>query len=178
MRVISGKYKGKRFNPPRNFPSRPTTDFAKSALFNILNNQFDFESCIVLDLFSGTGSISLECISRGAKQVTSVDNHNVSVKFLNHMKADLNEKNWFIHRGDAFEFLKHESSKYDIIFADPPFAMKGQQQIAELVFEKQLLQPEGLLIIEHGRENSFENITQFKEMRNYGGVQFSFFEPN
>ncbi|MBK7129802.1 MAG: 16S rRNA (guanine(966)-N(2))-methyltransferase RsmD [Crocinitomicaceae bacterium] len=176
MRVISGKYKGRRFSPPRNFPSRPTTDFAKSALFNILNNQFDFETCKVLDLFSGTGSIALECISRGALNVTSVDNHTVSVKFLNKMRAELNEKNWHIHKGDAFEFLKHESNKYDIIFADPPFAMQGQQLIAAMVFEKQLLNPDGLLIIEHGRENSFENITQFKEMRNYGGVQFSFFE--
>lgn len=176
MRVVSGKYKGKRFAPPKNFPSRPTTDFAKEALFNILINRFDFEDLEVLDLFAGTGSISLEFLSRDAKRVTSVDNHTVSVKFLDKMSKELNDPNWSILKKDCFEFLESANSKYDLIFADPPFDLKGVSSIPDLVFGKSLLNESGLLIIEHGRENAFEGVTQFREMRNYGGVRFSFFE--
>jgi 16S rRNA (guanine966-N2)-methyltransferase len=176
VRVIGGKYKGKRFAPPKNFPSRTTTDFAKEALFNILINRFDFDDLEVLDLFAGTGNISLEFLSRDAKQVTSVDSHVVSIKFLSKMKDDLNDSNWSVIKKDAFEFLKSTNQKYDLIFADPPFDLKGVNQVPELVFSRSLLNENGLLIVEHGRENKFENITQFTEMRNYGGVQFSFFE--
>lgn len=176
MRVVSGKYKGKRFAPPKNFPSRPTTDFAKEALFNILVNRFDFEDLSVLDLFAGTGSISLEFLSRDAKQVTSIDNHAVSVKFLGKMSDELKDPNWSVLKKDCFEFLRSNNTKYDLIFADPPFELKGISEIPGLVFSRNLLNENGLLIIEHGRENKFEAVTQFTEMRNYGGVQFSFFE--
>lgn len=176
MRVISGKYKGKRFDPPRNFPSRPTTDFAKEALFNILENRYDLEELNVLDLFAGTGNISLEFISRDANTVLSVDNHGVSCKFLQSMKTAVNADNWTILKKDAFQFLAETTTKFDLIFADPPFALSGQSNIAKLVFERALLNENGTLIIEHGRENAFETITQFKEIRNYGGVCFSFFE--
>lgn len=176
MRVVSGKYRGKRFNPPRNFPSRPTTDFAKEALFNILNNRFDFEEIRVLDLFAGTGNISLEFLSRGVLHVLSVDNHAVSVRFLNEMKRDLNETNWQIWREDAFEYLYKTTEKFDLIFADPPYSLPNQDGLIDLIFTRNLLTQEGLFILEHGRENNFENKTHFKEIRNYGGVQFSFFE--
>ena len=178
MRVISGKYKGKRFDPPRNFPSRPTTDFAKEALFNILENQYELPDLKVLDLFAGTGSISLEFISREANYVTSVDNHGISCKFLHSMKTSVNAGNWQIIKKEAIKFLEETTEKFDLIFADPPFAMPGQAEIVRLVFERQLLQENGSLIIEHGRENNFENITQFRQIRNYGGVCFSFFDSD
>ncbi|MBI3133356.1 MAG: RsmD family RNA methyltransferase [Bacteroidetes bacterium] len=178
MRVISGKYKGKRFDPPRNFPSRPTTDFAKEALFNILENRYDFDGLQILDLFAGTGSISLEFISRDAGQVTSVDNHAVSCKFLQSMKTSVNAANWQIIKQDAMRFLEETQATFDLIFADPPFAMPGQAEIPRLVFERGLLNSNGLLIVEHGRENNFEKIPRFTEIRNYGGVCFSFFDPD
>lgn len=162
--------------PPKNFPSRPTTDFAKEALFNILENRFEFDNLSILDLFSGTGSIGLEFLSRGAKNVLSIDNHHISCKFLKTSQESLNEKNWQIRKQDAAQFLKQTSLKFDIIFADPPYEMKGTEELAEIVFSKHLLNKDGILILEHGRHTSFEKITQFKELRNYGGVHFSFFE--
>jgi len=176
VRVIGGKYKGKRFVPPKNFPSRPTTDFAKEALFNILENRYDFDELEVLDLFSGTGSIGLEFLSRGVKNVISIDNHSISCKFLKTSQESLNEKNWQIRKQDAAQFLKQTALKFDIIFADPPYEMKGSEELAKIVFERNLLNQNGILILEHGKQSNFEKITQFKELRNYGGVHFSFFE--
>ncbi len=176
MRVISGKYRGKRFNPPKKFPSRPTTDQAKEALFNIVSNQYDLEECKVLDLFAGTGSISLEFLSRGCQEVLSVDKHPVSIRFINSMQKDTQDDNWSVLRKEVFSFLENHEAKYDIIFADPPFGLKGGLSLPELVFEKQLLKEDGMLIIEHGRETDFSHITQFKDIRKYGGVNFSFFE--
>jgi len=176
VRIVGGKYKGKRFVPPKNFPSRPTTDFAKEALFNILENRFDFEDLTVLDLFSGTGSIGMEFLSRGAKTVLSVDNHPVSMRHLKNSKEKLLDNNWQILKSDAVSFLKSTKQKFNLIFADPPFDLKNKEDLITLIFEKKLLHPEGTLIIEHGRENNFENKTQFVEIRNYGGVHFSFFE--
>lgn len=176
MRIVSGKYKGKRFSPPKNFPSRPTTDFAKESLFNILSHQIEFENLEVLDLCAGTGSISVEFLSRDAAHVTSVDKHPVSVKFMYKMKQDLQAENWDIIKSDIFEFIDKTNLKFDLIFADPPFDLKATDDLPEKIFEKELLKTNGLLIIEHGREHQFENRTHFTELRNYGGVQFSFFE--
>jgi len=176
VRVVSGKYKGKRFNPPSKFPSRPTTDFAKEALFNILENEYELEHLNILDLFAGTGNISLEFLSREAGTVTSVDENPNCIRFLAKMKKELNDSNWFIIKSDAFKFLIETNQKFDILFADPPFDMPDQKRLPEIVFNRNLLTENGLLIVEHGRENNFENITHFREMRNYGGVCFSFFE--
>lgn len=176
MRVIGGKYKGKRFVPPTNFPSRPTTDFAKEALFNIIENRYDLEDLSVLDLFSGTGSIGMEFLSRGAKNVLSIDNHFVSFKFLKNTQESLSDKNWQVRKQDAIRYLEQTPVKFDIIFADPPYEMKGTSELPEIIFSRNLLNKDGLLIIEHGRENDFKKMAQFKEIRNYGGVNFSFFE--
>ena len=176
MRVIGGKYKGKRFVPPKNFPSRPTTDFAKEALFNILENRFDFDELDVLDLFAGTGSIGLEFLSRGAKSVMSVDKHPVSFNFLRKMHASLNDQNWRLAKQDVMRFITQKPGKYDLVFADPPFDMEGMKNLPALLLDSGILNPGGLLIIEHGRENDFNTIPQFSEIRNYGGVRFSFFE--
>lgn len=176
MRVISGKYRGKRFNPPKKFPSRPTTDQAKEALFNILSNRYDLEECKVLDLFAGTGSISLEFLSRECKSVLSIDKHPISIRFINQLVEDIKEDNWFVLRKDVFSFLEGHSDTYDIIFADPPFGIKGGSELPQKIFDQRLLNNDGLLIIEHGRESDFSHITQFTEIRKYGGVNFSFFE--
>lgn len=176
MRVIGGKYKGKRFAPPKNFPSRPTTDFAKEALFNILENRISIDEIDVLDLYAGTGSISLEFLSRNAKSVTSIDNHFVSYKFIRKTQEELNAPNWNVKKTEAVHFLEQTPLKFDLIFADPPFDLKGVIELPEIIFSRKILRKNGLLIIEHGRENNFEKTTNFREVRNYGGVHFSFFE--
>ena len=176
MRIIGGKYKGKRFVPPKNFPSRPTTDFAKEALFNILENRYSFEELDILDLYAGTGSISMEFLSRDAKTITSIDNHFVSFKFIKKTQESLNQHNWIIKKTDATNFLEQTPLKFDLIFADPPFDLKGTKEIPEIIFSRKILRPNGLLIIEHGRENNFKKTPQFSDVRNYGGVHFSFFE--
>ncbi|MCB9224815.1 MAG: 16S rRNA (guanine(966)-N(2))-methyltransferase RsmD [Crocinitomicaceae bacterium] len=175
MRIVSGKYKGKRFSPPKKFPSRPTTDFAKESLFNILENQLYWEDIKVLDLFAGTGNISVEMLSRGASSVLSVDIHPVCIRHLNKMQEELSDGNWRILKKDAFKFLAEHPTKYDLIFADPPFGLKGVDTLPDLVFEGEKLSQDGLLIIEHGKENDFSTHAHFKEVRNYGGVNFSFF---
>lgn len=175
MRIVSGKYKGKRFSPPKKFPSRPTTDFAKESLFNILENQIYWDETKVLDLFAGTGNISIEFLSRGAEQVLSIDSHPVCIRHLSKMQDELGDEKWQILRKDAFKFLESCSKQFDLIFADPPFGLKGVEQLPSLIFERNLLSKDGLLIIEHGQESDFSDLDEFEDIRNYGGVFFSFF---
>ena len=175
MRVISGKYKGRRFFPPKKFPSRPTTDYAKESLFNILENRVYWDELDVLDLFAGTGSISLEFISRGAKSVLSVDSHSVPIRHLNKLKTDFEEPHWTIYRKDVFKWIQDNKASFDLIFADPPFGLKGVEELPTVILEKGVLSQDGLLIIEHGRETVFTEHPNFKEGRDYGGVNFSFF---
>lgn len=176
MRVISGKYKGKRFYPPKKFPSRPTTDMAKEALFSILESKVYFENLDILDLFSGTGNISLEFLSRGVGQTISVDSHFVSWKFQQKTAASLNESSWHVIKQDAFVYLENTIKKFDIIFADPPYEFADLEKIPAMVFEKKVLVDDGLLIIEHSSRTSMEGLPHFKQSRDYGGVSFSFFE--
>ena len=175
MRIISGKYRGKKITPPKNFPSRPTTDSAKEGLFNILENRVEWDALEVLDLFAGTGNISSEFLSRGAKKVFSVDLHPGSVKHMFKVKTELDDDNWMINRMDVFKFLLKNPFKFDLIFADPPFGLKGVDTLPDLIFKKDVLNEEGILIIEHGRETDYSSHQKFKELRNYGGVHFSFF---
>lgn len=174
MRIVSGKYRGKKIHHPKNFPSRPTTDFAKEALFNILENRIDWENTDVLDLFAGTGNISAEFLSRGAKSVYSVDRHQVAQKSMYALHKELNDDAWKIARLDVFKFVPKTPLKFDLIFADPPFHMKGFDGLPDLIFESGILKEDGLVILEHGKENNFEKHPNFKEVRNYGGVNFSF----
>ncbi len=176
MRIVSGKLKGRRIHAPDKLPTRPTTDMAKEALFNILNNQYYFDELAVLDLFSGIGSISLEFASRGTTDITSVDNFYGCVSFLDktakNFKIDLN-----IVKSDAFKFLKANTRQYDIIFSDPPYALEQDkfEEIYNLVFEKQLLKESGLLIIEHSKKTDLSHLENFVKTKKYGSNLFSFF---
>lgn len=180
MRIVSGKYKGKRFDVPHTFKARPTTDFAKEGLFNILANVFvDFdEQPTALDLFCGTGSISLEFLSRGCGSVTSIEKDFKHHQFLLKVARELNDRNWHPLHADVFKYLKGHKGQYDIIFADPPYALENLADIPELIFppEQSLLKEDGLFILEHGKDYNFENHPHFVDHRNYGSVNFSFFK--
>lgn len=176
MRIIGGLHKGKTISPPKGLLLRPTTDFAKEGLFNILTNKFDFENCRVLDLFGGTGNISFEFASRGA-DVSTVDKNYNCVKYINNTAKLLN-LNVVCFKSDVFTFLKNENNTYDIIFADPPYDMQNTEQIYDIVSNSNLLKAGGLLIIEHGPKLSLGNLNGFIEQRKYGNVNFSFFTFN
>lgn len=177
MRVVSGKYKGRRFDVPRSFKARPTTDFAKENLFNVLSNHFDFgeDEVQALDLFAGTGSISLELLSRGCNVVISVEKNRAHYAFICQVAQELKAENWIPVQGDVFKFVKSTHRQYDLVFADPPYELTGLEQLPELVLEGSLLKPGGLFILEHGKKNNFENHPCFLERRVYGSVNFSFF---
>ena len=174
MRIIGGSLKGRIIKFPKDLPVRATTDFAKEGLFNILVNKLDFDATAVLDLFSGSGHISLEFASRGSENITAVDENFKCVTFLKTISQELN-LNVNAVKSDVFDFLKKTSSKFDLIFADPPYEMENIPMIHQLVFEKQLLQPGGLLIIEHGPRTKLDTLGNFSQHRKYGNVNFSFF---
>jgi 16S rRNA (guanine(966)-N(2))-methyltransferase RsmD len=178
LRIIGGKYKGRKITPPANLKARPTTDFAKEGLFNILNNKIDFEDITVLDLFSGTGSISYEFVSRGAAQVHLVEknynNFSGIKKIINELKIT-NIKPIHI---DATAFLKTCNTKYDLVFADPPFDLAWIDELPDLIFNANILNDSGLFILEHPANKDFSNNLFFLETRRYGEVHFSFFEFN
>ncbi len=176
MRIISGKYKGRHFDIPRNFKARPTTDFAKENLFNILCNIIDFEESKALDLFSGTGSISLEFISRGCTQVTSVEMDQLHFSHLKKTATILKEENWQLIRDDVFRFIRRCTSSYDIIFADPPYALKELGDIPEMILQSNMLKDGGLFIFEHGKDYDFSKNPFFLRHVAYGSVNFTFFK--
>ncbi len=176
MRIVSGVYKGKRLYPGKNFRARPTTDFAKENLFNVLSNYFNFEELEVLDLFSGTGSISYEFASRGCLSVDSVESNTRYHTFIQKTASDLSFTQLAAIRADAFRFLKHITRDYDLIFADPPFDLKELDHIPHIIFSRNLLKRGGWFILEHGRDHDFSANTQFRELRKYGNVHFSIFE--
>ena len=177
MRIIGGKLKGLRISPPPNLPVRPTTDIAKEALFNILNNHFDFEELKVLDLFSGTGNLSLEFASRGCPDITSVDKNAGCYNFLRNTAKQHQLSTIKATRADVFKFLEQETDTFDLIFADPPFDIPQIPLIPEMVFKRKLLNQGGLLIVEHPTMKKLDNHPNFKEQRKYGYSSFSFFEP-
>lgn len=176
MRVVSGKYRGRKIYPPKKFHSRPTTDFAKESLFNILEHQLEWEAFKVLDLFAGSGSISVEFLSRGAASVLSVDKHPKVIQHLHQLKSEFNDENWSISKADVFQFIEKSPQSFDLIFADPPFGMKQMDELVDRVLNSTILSDEGLFILEHGGEHQFENHPQFTKTKNYGGVNFTFFE--
>lgn len=177
MRIIGGKYKGKKFNPPKSFKSRPTTDFAKEALFTILQNNFNFENVDVLDLFSGTGSISYEFCSRGCRNLMAIEKVTSYTKYIQSMFDDLEFDQAEIRNADVFKFLNSCSNKFDIIFADPPFDMPDYDRVYHLVLENQLLSDTSFLIIEHSENQDFSKFEHFLMLKKYGKVHFSFFDP-
>jgi len=176
MRIVSGKYKGRRIVAPRNLPVRPTTDMAKEALFNILNNTFYFDEISVLDLFCGIGSICLEFGSRGSRDITAVDSNPGCVQFVEKTSTALDLG---IHavRSDAFTFLERSTRTYDLIFADPPYEMAPDKflDLVNTVFERKILDPEGMLIVEHGKNTDLSGHPNYLRSRKYGSNVFSFF---
>jgi 16S rRNA (guanine(966)-N(2))-methyltransferase RsmD len=161
--------------PPKNLPVRPTTDFAKEGLFNILNNKIDFDGLTVLDLFCGTGNITLEFASRGAKKIISIDSHTPCLNYIKDTSKQLNFKTIFTERADVFTFLAKSHGTYDFVFADPPYDLPNIEKIYDLVIEKKLLNTDGILVIEHGKETDLSSKSCFAECRKYGNVHFSFF---
>lgn len=176
MRIVSGSFKGKRIVAPGKLPVRPTTDFAKESLFNILNNHYHFRGLRVLDLFSGTGNIAYEFASRGAESILCIDAHMECIKFINKTSKELEMPIETI-KSDVKKFLSKASGSYDIIFADPPydFSQEDLNTIPSQVFEQKLLKPGGCLIVEHSKKISLADVPDFSEERNYGNATFSFF---
>jgi 16S rRNA (guanine(966)-N(2))-methyltransferase RsmD len=177
MRIISGKYKGRRISPPKGLPVRPTTDMSKEALFNVINNHFSFEGLKILDLFSGTGNISYEFASRGSAPITSVDADFGCVKFIKQVASEY-DFNIAATKSDVFKFLERNNASFDIIFADPPYALDQKifEKIVLLVFEKKTLNDDGMMVIEHSKYTKLDHLINFSFKKSYGGSIFSFFE--
>ncbi|MEM5566043.1 RsmD family RNA methyltransferase [Psychroserpens sp. AS72] len=177
MRIVSGKYKGRRITAPKKLPVRPTTDMAKESLFNILNNQYYFDDISVLDLFSGTGNISYEFASRGTESITAVDENYGCIKFINET-AESFEMSITTIKSDVFKFLERSQQQHTIIFADPPydFPTKEFAKIPQLVFQNTLLETDGILIVEHSKHTDLSHLDHYTHSRSYGGNMFSFFE--
>lgn len=176
MRIISGRYKGRRISAPSNITARPTTDFAKEGLFNLLNNRIDFEGIDVLDLFAGTGSISIEFVSRDCNNVISIEQNERHCNFIRKVCNELKISNLSLMKMDAFKFISSCHTQFDMIFADPPYELENFVEIPDLIFKHNLLKADGLFVLEHSEKNSFVNHPNFVDHRNYGNVNFSFFE--
>lgn len=175
MRVITGKYKGRHFDIPRSFKARPTTDFAKENIFNVLTGIIDFEGAVALDLFSGTGSISLELLSRGCAQVVSVEADREHHAFIKQCLKKIGDENCIAIRGNVFRFVKSCRQKFDLIFADPPYSLERLADIPEIVMESGLLNDGGIFVFEHGEKHDFSSNRHFSQHRAYGSVNFSLF---
>jgi 16S rRNA (guanine(966)-N(2))-methyltransferase RsmD len=179
MRIIGGNFKGRRFNPPaKNWPTRPTTDFAKEGLFNIIVNNFDIEAIKVLDLFGGTGSHSYEFISRGCKDVTYVDKFGGCVAFVKKTAAALKIEDYIrIYRSDVFRFIKSTDQNFDYIFAGPPYPLPTLDTIPDVIFKHNLVRPGGWLVLEHNPNHDFKAHPKYADERHYGKTIFSIFTP-
>jgi len=177
LRIIGGKYRGRRIDPPSNFKARPTTDFAREGLFNILNNRVDFETLTVLDLFSGTGSISYEFASRGAASVHLVEIDPKHISGIKRIIQELKIENIRTIHIDVRAYLKTCSIKYDVVFADPPYDLTWLNELPDMVTQSGVIKEDGFFILEHPRGSDFSNHNSYFEHRNYGGVNFSFFRP-
>ncbi len=177
MRIISGVLKGRRIHPPKKLPVRPTTDRAKEALFNILVHQYNFETSSVLDLFSGTGNISYEFASRGVKDITAVDQNNQCIAFIKKTNEELG-LSISIVKSAVMGFLERTLSSYTFIFADPPYTFSKEEYsvLVNTIFSKNMLEENGVLIIEHAEQINLSDIKNFSQARNYGGCVFSLFE--
>jgi len=176
MRIISGQFKGRRLQVPTNITARPTTDFAKEGLFNLLNNRIDFEGIDVLDLFAGTGSIGIEFISRDCKSVISIEQNERHSAFIRKVCTELKITNLSLIKTDVFKFIDSCHAQFDMIFADPPYELVQLAQIPDLIFAKKLLKEDGLFVLEHSSKNNFDQHPHFVDHRNYGNVNFSFFQ--
>lgn len=175
MRIISGTFGGRILHPPKNLPVRPTTDYARTALFNILNHRLYFEDIAAIDLFAGTGAVSIELASRGCRDITSVDKHAGCTGFILQTIKAWDIKGIRCVKDEVFRFLEKCPYKADFIFADPPYELPDIEKIPALVFSRELLRPGGLLIVEHGDKTTLDQLPHFEEHRRYGNVNFSIF---
>lgn len=178
MRIVTGIYRGRHFDIPRSFKARPTTDFAKENIFNVLKGYLDFEDAMALDLFAGTGSISYELLSRGCASVVSVELDRDHARFISECLKKLGTDKDVLIRGDVFRFLKSCHQQFDFIFADPPYALPELTKIPSLIFEYGLLKENGIFVFEHGKQNNFSEHPHFVEHRSYGSVNFSIFKAS
>lgn len=176
MRIVSGTCRGRVINPPKNLNARPTTDFAKENLFNVIANRSDFEEIEVLDLFSGTGAISYEFASRGALKVMSIEQNPVHQSFISRVAKELKLEQIQSVKTNAFVYLKSCKISYDIIFADPPYDLEGIDELPNIIISKNLLKPGGVFIFEHSKSKNYSDHPNLTEHRSYGSVNFSFFE--
>ncbi len=176
MRIIGGKYRGRRINPPANFKARPTTDFAKEALFSVLHNTFNIENLDVLDLFSGTGSISYEFCSRNVKSLVAVESNFQNSLFIDKQFKALGFDQATIIKSDVFRYLNTCKLKFDVVFADPPYSHENIEEIYYSVFRNNLLSETSIFVIEHSSQNDFSQFPHFYKLKKYGSVHFSFFD--
>ena len=176
MRIITGIYKGRHFDIPRTFKARPTTDFAKENIFNVLHGYLDFEDAAALDLFSGTGSISLEMLSRGCRPVVSVEMDRDHARFIAECMKKIGTNDNILIKGDVFRFVKRCHQQFDLIFADPPYALETLPQLPDLILDGGLLKGGGVFVFEHGKTHDFSAHPHFVEHRSYGSVNFSLFQ--
>ena len=175
MRIISGKYGRRRFDVPTNIKARPTTDFARENIFNVLENYISFEGLTALDLFAGTGAVSFELLSRDCRKVICVEAHSIQYNFIRKVMQQLGDKNLVPVKGDVFKFIPSCREQFDFIFADPPYDLQELETIPSLVFKAGLLKPDGIFVLEHSRNNDFSSLAQFDQQRVYGSVNFSLF---
>lgn len=176
MRIVGGEHGGRRFNPPGNMPyTRPTTDVAKEGLFNVLQNNLDFSALKTLDLFGGTGSISYELASRGVNDLTIVEKDNSMVEFIKKTSATLRLENFQIIKSDVFRFIENSNEQFDFIFAGPPYALTNIDDLPKLIFNKNLLNPNGWFVLEHTSRNDYKTFPFYKSEKNYGTTVFSIF---
>ena len=175
MRIVGGKYRNRRLHPPHEMEARPTTDFAKEGLFNVLQHSVPLDGIRVLDLFAGTGNISLEFLSRGAAEVISVEQDRELYAFMQRTASALNENGWRMVKGDVFTFLGSHRGQYDVVFADPPFQLDGIDRIPGLVRDAGLLGTDGVLILEHHEKTDVSALPGYQRTRRYGTIHFSFF---
>lgn len=176
MRIISGKFKSRILRTPKDLPVRPTTDYAKESLFNILNNWYYFDDLIVLDLFTGTGNISFEFASRGSERVVSIDSNRDCINFVESTITELGlDTVMSANRMDSMDYVELATEKFNVIFADPPYDYEDYPKLIETILERELLKENGTLIIEHDKRHDFSEIKHFEDHRGYGNVNYSFF---
>lgn len=175
MRIIRGKYGRRRFDVPKNITARPTTDFARENIFNVIENYVDLDGFDALDLFAGTGAVSFEFLSRGCRTVTAVEKAATQQRFIQKVADELGDKNLLLVRGDALRYIASAPRAYDVVWADPPYDMPGFADIPGLILGSALVKPGTLVIIEHNKSHDFSSLPGFREHRSYGSVNFSIF---
>ena len=175
MRIIRGKYGRRRFDVPQNITARPTTDFARENIFNVLENMVDFEGCTALDLFAGTGAISFEFLSRGCASVTCVEKSATQFNFIRRVRDMLGDKNLTLVKGDVFKFVESTTHKFDIVFADPPYDLPNFGEVPGLILNSHMLHPDTIVVVEHSKVYDFSSLPHFTRHLTYGSVNFLIF---